>query len=88
MWLHKTFRSDNILFFSDHSGTSPITSPDLAGFEYARDAKTQSIGTRPSGQKGLDYYHHPDVGNGFTTTLDLYSLGVALLEVVYWRTPN
>ncbi|KAJ4346146.1 hypothetical protein N0V95_005649 [Ascochyta clinopodiicola] len=84
-WLHKAFRSDNILFYSSPSGTSPITSPYLAGFEYSRDTKMQSIGTRPNGQNSLDYYYHPDVGGGFTKKLDLYSLGVVLLEIAYWR---
>lgn len=82
-WLHKAFRSDNILFFSGLH--SHITDPYLAGFEYSRDTKMQSIGYRPIGEKGLDYYYHPDVVNGYTKTLDLYSLGVVLLEIAFWR---
>ncbi|CAN9202929.1 unnamed protein product [Alternaria alternata] len=82
-WLHKALRGDNILFFSGLAG--PITNPYLAGFEYARDMNMQSLGLRPNGQNSLDYYYHPDVVNGFSKTLDLYSLGVVLLEIAYWR---
>jgi len=73
-WLHKAFRSDNILFFPKSPGD--VTSPLLAGFVSARDNTMQSIGQRPTGQNELDYYYHPDVGGGFSKTLDLYSLGV------------
>jgi hypothetical protein len=82
-WLHKAFRGDNILFLPKSPGD--ISSPLLAGFEYARDTTMQSIGQRPTGQNELDYYYHPDVGDGFSKTLDLYSLGVVLLEIAYWR---
>ncbi|CAN9392058.1 unnamed protein product [Alternaria alternata] len=82
-WLHKALRGDNILFFSGLAG--PITDPYVAGFEYARDMNMQSLGLRPNGQNSLDYYYHPDVINGFSKTLDLYSLGVVLLEIAYWR---
>jgi len=82
-WLHKAFRSDNILFFLGPAAY--ITKPYLAGFEYARDMSMRSIGTRPTGENGLDYYYHPEVANGFSKTLDLYSLGVVLLEIALWR---
>lgn len=82
-WLHKAFRSDNILFLSGVK--SSITDPYLAGFEYSRDTSMQSIGYRPSGGNALDYYYHPNVVNGFTKTLDLYSLGVVLLEIAFWK---
>jgi hypothetical protein len=79
-WLHKGFRGDNILFF-----TQGIARPYLAGFEYARDVNMQSIGNRPTGKNSKDYYYHPDVVHGFTKSLDLYSMGVVLLEIAYWR---
>ncbi|KAF2113320.1 hypothetical protein BDV96DRAFT_601492 [Lophiotrema nucula] len=84
-WLHKGFRSDNILFFTSRDVGANITEPYLAGFEYARDVNMQSIGYRPSGAQPLDYYYHPDVVSGFTKVLDLYSLGVVLLEIAFWR---
>ncbi|KAE9365426.1 hypothetical protein N431DRAFT_430928 [Stipitochalara longipes BDJ] len=90
-WLHKSFRSDNILFFQHRttpsSNTSPssILDPWITGFEYARVATSASIGYRPDGKKDLDYYYHPDVVKGFTKAQDLYSLGVVLLEIAMWR---
>jgi serine/threonine protein kinase len=80
-WLHKAFRGDNILFFS----SDKITHPYLADFEYARDVQTQSIGHRPGGKNAKDYCYHPDVQHGYNKVLDLYSLGVVLLEIAFWR---
>ena len=90
-WLHKSLRSDNILFFQHRAIPSSKKSPPsilvpwVTGFEYARLATSASIGYRPDGTKDLDYYHHPDVINGFTKAQDLYSLGVILLEIAMWR---
>ena len=90
-WLHKAFRSDNILFFKGPAELAKpkvlypsITDPWITGFEYAREAKGESVGKRPSGKGSLDYYYHPNVVHGFTKLLDLYSLGVVLLEIAWW----
>ena len=37
-WLHKSFRSDNVLF----SPNGPVTQPYIAGFHYSRPLETQS----------------------------------------------
>ncbi|KAF2733375.1 hypothetical protein EJ04DRAFT_273544 [Polyplosphaeria fusca] len=86
-WLHKGFRSDNIIFLTTpgSASASRLEDPKIAGFEYARDVTMQSIGYRPNGSNPLDYYYHPDVTSGFSKTLDLYSLGVVLLELALWR---
>ncbi|KAL9120003.1 MAG: hypothetical protein Q9187_003444 [Circinaria calcarea] len=90
-WLHKAFRSDNILFFQGPAELAKpkvlypsITDPWITGFEYAREAKGESVGHRPNGKSSLDYYYHPNVVHGFTKLLDLYSLGVILLEIAWW----
>jgi serine/threonine protein kinase len=88
-WLHKSFRGDNILFFYQKQKPRPlypsILEPYITGFEYARPYQTASIGNRPTGNGALDYYYHPDVVNGFSKILDLYSLGVVLFEIAWWR---
>jgi hypothetical protein len=45
----------------------------------------QSLGVQFNDQNSLDYYSHPDVINDFSKTLDLYTLGVVLLEIAIWR---
>jgi serine/threonine protein kinase len=79
-WLHKAFRGDNILFFEDS-----ITEPYISGFEHAREVNMESVGRRPSGNGALDYYYHPDVVHGSHKQHDLYSLGVILLEIAWWK---
>lgn len=91
-WLHKAFRSDNILFF--HKKTKPrppypsIIEPYITGFEYARPYEAESIGYRPTGNDELDYYYHPAVVHGFSKVLDLYSFDVVLFEIAWWRPLN
>lgn len=91
-WLHKSFRSDNILFFHTKQRPHPpypsILEPYITGFEYSRPYETMSIGYRPTGKSELDYYYHPNVVYGFNKALDFYSLGVVLFEIAWWRPLN
>lgn len=90
-WIHKSLRSDNIVFISTSGGgASPpqiLTNPKLAGFQYSRQAGPDSIEKRASGNAKLEMYYHPDVvAKGWTKAREVYSLGIVLLEVGYWRT--
>ena len=83
-WLHKAFRSDNILFFCEN-GMPCLKSPYITGFEYARPEKQTSLEVRPTGQPELDLYYHPDVSlRGFNRVRDIYSLGIVLFEIARW----
>jgi hypothetical protein len=85
-WIHKGFRSDNILFFKDEHGSIALTNPYVTGFEYSRQETQISYRDRPTNDPSLDLYYHPDVPIlGFNRLRDIYSLSVVLLEVAMWR---
>lgn len=88
-WVHKSFRSSNILFFPDEN-PSPLTleNPYLVGFEYAReDAGFSDNPVHPD--ITTDIYRHPQTWGKPTTNFqkmhDIYSLGVVLLEIGLWQ---
>ncbi|KAL3953992.1 hypothetical protein ACCO45_011948 [Purpureocillium lilacinum] len=94
-WIHKSLRSDNILFTPTNADASAnananegvdITAPQIAGFQYSRPAADASLEGRPTGAPELDVYYHPEVlSGGWTKAKELYSLGVVLLEIAHWR---
>jgi hypothetical protein len=88
-WLHKV-RSENILFFgSSNDPQQLIKAPKLAGFGYARLDRPTEISEQPSEDPKRDIYRHPDAlgapSESFNACMDLYSLGVVLLEIAEWR---
>jgi hypothetical protein len=88
-WLHKGFRSDNIIFFTSKDGSPIISEPYITGFEYSRPEGQASIDVITTGNAELDLYYHPDVGvqgfGKFGKLRDIYSLSVVLFEVALWR---
>lgn len=84
-WLHKGFRSSNILFFKPLKGDISITDPYVTGFEYSRLDKGPSIERALSGDLSIDLYFHPDTTLGFDRKREIYSLGVVLFEIALWR---
>ncbi|KAI0897506.1 hypothetical protein F4806DRAFT_403826 [Annulohypoxylon nitens] len=85
-WLHKGFHTGSILFFQKRGGQGiDVTEPFVTGFQYSRPQGADSLSYSPLDNKELDYYYHPDADKGFTRTLDLYSLGVVLLEIGRWE---
>ncbi|KAF2687144.1 hypothetical protein K458DRAFT_186425 [Lentithecium fluviatile CBS 122367] len=96
-WLHKGLRSSNILFFSD-CGPAEITyaDPYISGFDYSRPALNDDMTEKPPENAASDIYRHPRVqgsggregtgtNSGFKKSYDLYSLGIILLEIAYWK---
>lgn len=96
-WLHKGLRSSNILFFSD-CGPAEINygDPYISGFDYSRPAMNDDMTEKPPENASADIYRHPCVQGGpresssspsssYKKSYDLYSLGVILLEIAYWK---
>jgi hypothetical protein len=59
------------------------------GYEYARHDQPGELSQKPSQNPAHDVYRHPraqgPVSSTFTKAFDVYSLGIILLEIAYWR---
>jgi len=92
-WLHKSFRSRNILLFEtrdpEHEAALKIdwAQPYVVGFELSHDDKQYSAHTVSEDERewGIRLYLHPErlqaTTPPFSKMHDIYSLGVMLLEV-------
>ncbi|KAH7193835.1 uncharacterized protein B0J16DRAFT_336088 [Fusarium flagelliforme] len=82
-WIHKSFSSDCVVF---PGVANSITDPAIVGFQYSRPAKDESL-EKTSGlvRSELQLYIHPSVDSGWTKAKEIYSLGIVLLEIAYWR---
>ncbi|KAH8880499.1 hypothetical protein GQ53DRAFT_755051 [Thozetella sp. PMI_491] len=99
-WIHKSIRSENILFYYKKDAVASIQGSNdeepealppqwfLYGFEYARkmDAATSS---RLDDDPYRNVYRHPQrwgvPTDNFGAVHDMYALGVVLLELGMWR---
>jgi len=90
-WLHKSLRSDVILFFNHRtSNTTPESTkyePSIFGFEYARPTAKITSGYYDDIPERNIYRHPLRQGKPQTTFQrihDIYALGVLLLEIGLW----
>ena len=92
-WLHKSLRSDNIVFHSN-LGEPNFSTFSLSGFSYSRPDTTEArVGSNLTEGEYLlrwDLYRHPDyqgfgAKRNYRKTFDVYSLGIILLEIGYWQ---
>ena len=87
-WLHKGLRSANVLFLRSKQDDDQLF---VSGFEYSRLSKGDHTTTGPSAtDENLAWYIHPSYlgsrrGLGFFKTYDMYSLGIILIELAYWK---
>ncbi|KAM3424869.1 hypothetical protein BST61_g6846 [Cercospora zeina] len=74
-WLHKSIRSDNVVFLVD---SPDIAESDGLGKPYLMEASLRS-----------DLYRHPDkrgsVATGYRKRFDLFALGCVLAELALWE---
>ncbi|KAI2993913.1 hypothetical protein CBS147346_10788 [Aspergillus niger] len=93
-WLHKNIRSENIIFFgntesSGDADAANLKSPYLAGFTFSRTNSAVEISDQVSEHPLRDIYRHPhSLGQScmpFAMYMDLYSLGMVLVEIAEWR---
>jgi hypothetical protein len=99
-WLHKGFRSSNIVFFKSATATSKrpdegvdYSKPYLAGFDFSRPARPDEMTDIPGADAVHDLYRHPSAQSQsqrarrvrFRKSFDVYALGVVLFEIAHWR---
>ena len=90
-WLHKAFRSQNVVFFTN-PGDTDISTPYLCGFGLSRPAQNTEMTEQPDSIPLYNLYRHPlahssiaiDSKSGFKKAFDVYSLGIVLLELALW----
>jgi len=89
-WLHKSIRSENILFFPkpDSPNELDYSRQYLVGFEFSRDENDTST-TEQDDVLERNIYRHPDrqgpPDTRFSILHDVYAIGVVLLEIGLWR---
>lgn len=92
-WLHKSLRSDNVIFFRTPKGHIDYTKPYISGFDFSRPARKDEM-TEIAGDDVMhNLYRHPLVQSTntgerprFKKSFDIYSLGILLVEIAHWST--
>lgn len=88
-WLHKSIRSQNIIFFATPSIDE--SSPYLVGFDMARLDGSKEISPDADRSANIDWdiYRHPHcqgvTRRRHTMAYDRFSFGLILLEIGFWR---
>jgi hypothetical protein len=88
-WLHKGFRSDNVVMLPDETGNLDIRKSRLSGFEYSRPDISGASTSIPPVHAEWEIYRHPDYQGmkpqPARKTYDIYSLGIVLIEIALWQ---
>jgi serine/threonine protein kinase len=90
-WLHKEFRSDNVIFLRDTFDyvddflSAPMR---VTGYAYARADQPQEPTEPLQSEVELDLYRHPrclgHTREFFRRAFDIFSVGCILLEIGFW----
>ncbi|KAJ8072375.1 hypothetical protein PM082_015934 [Marasmius tenuissimus] len=89
-WLHRSVRSDNIVFPQSPSPAFDISQPVIVGFEYSRQYTEPASIDFVAQDFGQAVYRHPDYQGeaanrtGYRLSYDIYSFGLLLAEIAWW----
>ncbi|KAK4160693.1 prion-inhibition and propagation-domain-containing protein [Cladorrhinum sp. PSN259] len=94
-WLHKSLRSENIIFLAPRGSTDRFflsSEPYIFGYEYARSDSSDSAKAftqLPDTELEAELYRHPSArGAGRETyqkRFDLYGMACVIVELIMWR---
>lgn len=85
-WLHKGLRNESILVLM-RDGIPDYSKPYISGFEYSRPDEKELTSTE-NAEAWAVYVHPHYLGAdkpGYRKTYDMYSMGIILLEIAYWK---
>ncbi|KAJ4352475.1 uncharacterized protein N0V89_007823 [Didymosphaeria variabile] len=92
-WLHKSLRSQNIIFIAPKGSTMEeylLSQPHLVGYEYARPdtPNAAKFSQLPDTELIMDLYRHPQARGisreRFQKRFDIYAFGCVLIELALW----
>ena len=91
-WLHKGFRSDNVLFLlavDRNLHDSDLLMPVVSGFDFSRPDESDQTTVKSTSSLSDEYYKHPQLlsysSARSSKTHDIYALGVVLVEIALWK---
>ncbi|KAI0479701.1 prion-inhibition and propagation-domain-containing protein [Xylaria cf. heliscus] len=94
-WLHKSLRSENIIFLAPRGSSSDVflkSEPYIIGYEYARSDTKESANAfteLPDTELETDLYRHPQARGlnreTFQKRFDMYAMACILVELVMWE---
>ncbi|OTB11255.1 hypothetical protein K445DRAFT_379520 [Daldinia sp. EC12] len=89
-WMHKGLRSDNIIFFYAQRAGPCLEMPYVTGYELSRPSDIPEMTEKPPSDPWTDIYRHPyaqssEVKSTYRKAYDMYSLGIILIEIAFWK---
>lgn len=89
-WLHKGIRSESILIARLEGAQPDLSNPYISGFELSRPRIMDNMTEKPALDPLRDAYRYPAAQSScpnqqYQKSYDLYSLGIVMIEIAYWK---